>query len=151
MRTTLVSQLDIDATPQRVWRVLTDLSAYPDWNPFIVRAEGLVHAGSRLVLRMQPVGGRPITLKPTVVEAVEGACLRWRGTVGIPGLLDAEHVFRLTERNNGGSTLHQDEHFTGLLVPLMKASLRRSTLPAFAQMNEALKRRAEQVQTPVRG
>jgi hypothetical protein len=151
MSRTLVSQINIDAPPVRVWQVLTDLSAYPDWNPFIVRAEGRVDVGSRLTLRMQPAGGRPMTLKPTVVEAVEGSSLRWRGTVGIPGLLDAEHVFRLTERNGSGSTLHQDEHFHGLLVPLMTRSLHRKTLPAFVAMNEALRLRAEQVGTAVHG
>jgi uncharacterized protein YndB with AHSA1/START domain len=57
----VVSQIDIDANPERVWQVLTDLSAYPDWNPFIVRAEGRIDVGSRLTLRMRPVGGRPVT------------------------------------------------------------------------------------------
>ncbi len=151
MGTTLMSHIDIDADPRQVWRVLADLSAYPEWNPFIVRAEGRLEAGSRLTLRMQPVGGRGATLKPTVIEAVDGARLRWRGTVGIPGLLDAEHEFRLTDRDGGGTRLHQDERFHGLLVPLVSKSLHRRTLPAFSAMNEALKRRVEQAVTAVHG
>jgi hypothetical protein len=102
MGTTLVSQIDIDASPEQVWRLLTDLSAYPEWNPFIVRAEGRVEVGSRLTLRMQPVGGRPATLRPTIVQADEGSCLRWRGSVGVRGILDAEHVFRITARTAAG-------------------------------------------------
>lgn len=151
MSTTLVSQIDIDASPQRVWQVLTDLSAYPQWNPFIVRAEGPIEAGSRLTLRMRPVGGRAATLKPKVLEATEASRLRWRGTVGIPGLLDADHVFRLVPLDGGGTRLHQDEEFHGLLVPLVTRSLHRQTLPAFGAMNEALKHRAEHAATNISG
>lgn len=151
METTLVSQIDIDASPEEVWQVLTDLPAYPDWNPFIVRAEGRVEVGGQLRLRMQPVGGRPATLNPTVIEVVSGARLRWRGTLGVPGLLKAEHVFRLAARDDGGSRLHHDEHFHGLLVPLLSKSLHHSTLPAFVAMNQALKRRAERPVTAPHG
>jgi len=38
----------------------------------------------------------------------------------------------------------QHEQFRGVLVPFMGRSLDRRTLPAFEQMNQALKRRAEQ-------
>lgn len=151
MSTSLSTQIDIDASPPRVWQVLTDLPAYHEWNPFIVQAEGRVEVNGRLRLRMQPVGGRAATLKPTVAEVAEGSRLRWRGTLGIPGLLDAEHVFQLTERNGGGSRLDHHEHFHGLLVPLFAKSLHRHTLPAFAAMNEALKVRAEGAVTPARG
>jgi hypothetical protein len=150
MSTTLRSQIDIDAGPEQVWQVLTDLPAYPEWNPFIVRAEGHVTVGSRLTLRMQPVGGRPATLRPRVIDAVPGSVLRWRGTVGVPGIMDAEHVFRLVALDGGGTRLHQDEHFDGLLVPLLTKSLQRKTLPAFVAMNEALKQRVERA-AAVRG
>ena len=149
MSTTLTSQIDIDASPQRVWHVLTDLSAFPDWNPFIVRAGGRIEVGGKLTLRMQPVGGRAVTLKPTVIEAVDGSRLRWRGTVGIPGLLDADHVLELAPLDGGGTRLHHDEHFHGLLVPLMAKSVHRRTLPAFEAMNQALKHRAERAGTGV--
>jgi hypothetical protein len=41
-------------------------------------------------------------------------------------------------------SLVQHEQFRGVLVPFMGKSLDRRTLPAFEQMNQALKRRAEQ-------
>jgi Polyketide cyclase / dehydrase and lipid transport len=31
----LDSSIDIDAGPERVWEVLTDFGAYPEWNPFM--------------------------------------------------------------------------------------------------------------------
>jgi hypothetical protein len=145
----LSSQIDIDASPARVWEVLTDYSAYPEWNPFIVRAGGRTEVGSRLSLRMQPVGARAVSLRPMVVEAVEGSRLRWRGRLWMPGIFDAEHDFRVEALDGGRSRLSQDERFTGLLVAVMAGSLDRHTLPAFEAMNAALKLRAEQpVTTP---
>jgi hypothetical protein len=143
MNKRLVHAIDIDAGPERVWQVLTDLPAYPQWNPFIVRAEGHVDVGSALTLRMQPVGGRVATLRPTVVEATEPWRVRWMGRLGLPRILDANHEFRIEALPDGRSRLTQDEVFTGLLVPIVAKSLDRGTLPAFAAMNAALKERAE--------
>jgi hypothetical protein len=145
----LTSEVDVDASPARVWEVLTDYSTYPEWNPFTVRAEGRIEVGSRLSLRMQPVGARAVSLRPTVVEAVEGSRLRWRGRLWTPGIFDAEHDFRVEAVDGGRSRLSQNERFSGLLVAVMARSLDRHTLPAFEAMNAALKQRAEQpVTTP---
>ena len=146
----LSADVDIDATPQQVWDVLTDLAAYPAWNPFIVRAEGTVEPGRRLRLTMQPVGGRAMTLRPRLVEVDVARRLQWRGTLGVPGLMDAEHTFTLEPRGTGTRLIHQ-ETFRGVLVPLLAGSLDRRTLPAFVAMNEALKSRAEHMAPRARG
>jgi hypothetical protein len=147
----LRSRIDIDATPEEVWRVLGDVSAYPEWNPFIVQADGEVEEGRRVTLRMQPVGARAVTLQPTVLEVSVGRRLRWLGRIGMRGIFDAEHDFTLEARADGGTRLTQDERFSGVLVPFMARSLDRHTLPAFDAMNEALKHRVEHSQAPRRG
>jgi hypothetical protein len=146
----LVSSIDIEAPAERVWEMLIDFPAFPSWNPFIVQAEGQAEVGSRLTLRMQPAVGAAITLRPTVVEVVEGRRLRWLGRMGIPGLFDADHLFVVEPRGASAARLVQQEQFTGLLVPFFRRSLDRGTLPAFQAMNVALKGRAE-TQTPARG
>jgi hypothetical protein len=92
---------------------------------------------------MQPVGGSAVTLRPTVVEVVDGQRLRWHGRLGVPRLFDADHMFTVEARGAGESQLVQQEHFSGLLVPFFRGSLDRGTLPAFHAMNTALKDRAE--------
>ena len=141
------THIDIDATPERVWQVLSDFGSYSAWNPFITSAVGEARPGSRLMLRMQPVGARGVTLRPTVLEATPGHRLRWLGRFGIPWIFDAEHSLAITRREEGGVRLSQNERFTGVLVPLMARSLDRHTQPAFEAMNTALKHRAEQPAT----
>jgi uncharacterized protein YndB with AHSA1/START domain len=50
----LTAEIEIAASPDRVWEVLTDLDAYPAWNPFIRRASGELREGARLEVVIQP-------------------------------------------------------------------------------------------------
>jgi len=139
----LHTEILIGATAEQVWRVLTDFDAYHLWNPFMVEAQGRAAVGERLSLRMQPVGGSAMTFTPTVLEAVPGRRLRWRGRLVMPGVFDGEHSFTI-ETHAAGVRLIQHENFTGVLVPLLAGQLDRGTLPGFELMNHALKERVEQ-------
>ena len=140
---TLYTDLEIAAPAERVWAILADLPAYPAWNPFIRRITGALEPGARLEVRLEPPGGMGATLRPTVLAADPGRELRWRGSLGVRGLFDAEHRFALEPAGAGRVRFVQEERFTGLLVPLLAKSLDRHTLPGFEAMNRALKARAE--------
>lgn len=147
MKKELSTSIEIEGSPRQVWQALTGFAAYAEWNPFIVDARGACAWGSTLRLRMQPVGGRPATLTPTVREVVPERRLRWVGTFLSPYLLRADHTFTI-ERRRGGCRLLQEETFTGALVPLISRSLDARTLPAFVLMNQALKAVVEQARVP---
>ncbi|TDC44089.1 SRPBCC domain-containing protein [Micromonospora sp. KC213] len=135
------TQVDVDATPQRVWEVLTDFPRYAQWNPFIREAAGEARVGSTLSLRMFPVAGRPMSFKPRVLAAREAAELRWLGRLILPGIFDGEHLFVLTP-HGGGTRVVQSETFSGILVPLF-GKVVNGTVADFERLNEALKSRAE--------
>jgi hypothetical protein len=138
----LRTQIEIEATPDRVWEILTDFAAYPEWNPFIQTIEGDAAPGSKLEVRIEPPGGRAMTFKPTVLEAAPRQELRWLGRVLVPGLFDGEHSLRIEPMGDSRVRFIQAELFTGVLVPLFGKGLEK-TERGFAAMNEALKRRAE--------
>lgn len=134
--------VEIHASAERVWAVLTDFAAYEEWNPFIRAISGVPEEGARLRVRIEPPGGRAMTFRPTVKAAVAGRELRWLGRLWVPGLFDGEHAFRIEPRAEGSSRFVQAETFRGVLVPLFVVTLRK-TRQGFVAMNEALKVRAE--------
>jgi len=139
----LHTEIEIAAPAGRVWRILTDLDAFPAWNPFIRRASGELRTGGRLDILLQPHGGSSMRFRPTVLNATPERELRWIGHLLVPGIFDGEHIFQIEPNGRGGVRFTQMEHFSGLLLPLLRGKLRRETLPGFEAMNEALKERAE--------
>jgi hypothetical protein len=144
MSRTLQADIEIQASADQVWEVLTDLAAYRDWNPFMVEASGTPLPGRRLELHMRLPGRREMTFRPEVLEADPGRKLRWLGRLLVPGLFDGEHGFTIEPVGPGRVRLTQREDFRGLLVPLLLARIGEPTLASFHQMNRALKARVEQ-------
>ena len=48
----LNSEIEINASPETVWKLLTDTSRFPEWNPFIRRLSGEFKVGQKLVVFM---------------------------------------------------------------------------------------------------
>ena len=141
----LHTEIEIEASAERVWAVLADFSAYPRWNPFIRSAVGVPEQGARLRIALQPGGGKPMRFSPVVIAAEPGRELRWLGRFLVPGLFDGEHSFLIEPLGKGKVRFRQSERFSGILVGLLRASLDRDTRRGFEEMNRALKLRAEEV------
>jgi hypothetical protein len=139
----LHSEVDIEASAESVWKLLTDLASYAQWNPFVRRAAGEAQVGSQLDVYLQPDDGRGMRLRPIVLVAEPMHELRWRGKLFISGLFDGEHSFTIVPLGPDRVRLVQHEVFTGLLVPVLWNGLKDSTLRGFRAMNQALKEQAE--------
>lgn len=139
---TITTSIDIDAPASTVWRVLTDVERYPEWNPFIRRLEGSLTPGARLVVRIAPPGAKGMTFRPRVISVAVARELAWLGSVGVRGIFDGEHSFAIEPRGAGGCRFVHSERFTGILVPLLGRSL-EATETGFTLMNEAIRDRAE--------
>ena len=138
------TEVEIQSSPDRIWQVLTDFAAFPDWNPFIKSVTGGLEPGSHLVIKIQPPKGMGMTFKPVVLAAEPGRELRWRGKLLMPGLFDGEHFFSIEDIGEGRARMVQGEKFTGLLVPVLAPTgIYRNTEAGFREMNKALKAQAE--------
>jgi hypothetical protein len=138
----IATAVEIDAPPDRVWEVLVDLPAYPQWNPFIVQADGKVAVGETLSLRMALPGWEPLTIEPRLLVVEPGRELRWRGRLLLPGLFDGEHAFVFTELADGRTRVDHVEDFVGLLLPIAKRLIHAKTVASFHALDAALAARA---------
>jgi hypothetical protein len=137
------TEILIQATPEKVWSVLTDFDNYHEWNPFIKSITGIVAVGNTIKARIEPPGASGMTFKPTVLVYAKAKEFRWLGHLLFKGLFDGEHCFRLIDNKDGTTTFIQSEQFEGFLVPLFSKMLDTNTLEGFRQMNEKLKQEAE--------
>jgi hypothetical protein len=140
----LRSEIEIQASAERVWQLLTDFPSFPQWNPFIRKASGAIRVGERLEVSIQPSGASGMTFRPTVLKAEPNRELRWLGHLLISGLFDGEHSFTIEPLGASRVRFTQREVFTGLLVPLFARGLDTDTRRGFEEMNQALKSKAEQ-------
>lgn len=132
----ITTTIDLPAPPERVWAILTDFAAYPEWNPFVTRAEGDWAVGNTVAIT---AGG--MDFKPKVLAFDAGRELRWKGKLLFNGLFDGEHYFLLTDNGDGTTSLEHGEYFSGLLVPAFRRKLEGDTKAGFEGMNEALAER----------
>jgi hypothetical protein len=136
------TEREVDAPPAAVWAVLTDLPAYPAWNPHVVAAEGDLREGARVDIRVRTGDGRPRAMRVTVDRVEPERALSWVGTVGGPRVFEARHSFELHPLAGDRTRLVNREDLTGLLVGIVvpdDASL------SYEAANEALAERVAAV------
>jgi len=136
------TEIKINAPAEKVWNVLSDFEAYPEWNPFVKYIKGTVAVNNKIETHIAPPGANAMTFKPRVLKFDTNKELRWLGHLLIPGLFDGEHIFELMANGNT-TTFVQREEFRGILIPLFKKMLDVNTRQGFEAMNKALKERAE--------
>lgn len=142
-KTELRSEVEIDAPPSHVFRVLVDFARYEAWNPYLTSMRGKLEVGQELRVDLSLPEGGSYELKPVVTRVAEPRELRWIGRFwGAAFLLQAEHSFLLSEPRPGVTRVVQGQDFSGLLLRFAGSALTQAARGAI-YMNAALKKRAE--------
>lgn len=145
--------VEIAAPIDVVWRVMTDLPRYPEWNPFVVAIEprgGALRVGTAIALTVRWAGrGGARTLEvvdrldaPARDGEVQRALMEYRFVGWLPrlALVRGSRQQSLEQAPGGATTYRTSERFTGLLaraVPLARVQ------DGFERHARALKARAE--------
>ena len=138
----LRTEIEIQATPDKVWQVLTDLDKYPEWNPFIHHAIGKAKVGEKVDITFQS-GSKEMTLHCTVVKVEPNKELCWKYHVALPFLFSGEHSFIIEQVESNKVRFIDREIFNGLLVSSQAKDMDTNSRQGFEAMDKALKARAE--------
>jgi hypothetical protein len=141
----LKTAIRINATPDKVWTVLTDFNNYPNFNPFIRSLEGEVAVGHNIKVKITPPDANGMTFTPKVLKFEQNKEFRWIGKLLFGGLFDGEHAFVLIDNGDGTTTFEHSERFKGILVPFFKKTIDNNTRRGFEAMNAKIKALAEQL------
>jgi hypothetical protein len=135
-------QIDIDASPERVWQVFTDFRSFPSWNPFIRKMKGELVPGRKLHITLR-LGRRKLRFRPRVTVVKPAREIRWLARQPIHRLFDVERAFEFEPRGTSGTRFVQSEVGRGLMAPIIMPLMRRRIAKGYAALNQALKTRAE--------
>jgi hypothetical protein len=132
------TEILINATPEKVWAVLSKFKEYPKWNPFINALSGDMIVGKKIKIVVQGM-----KIKPELLVYEKNKELRWIGHLLVNGIFDGEHFFILVDNGNGTTTFKHGEKFNGILIPLLKNTLENKLKKSYLKMNEKLKEQVE--------
>ena len=139
----VVTEIEINASPEHVWEILTDFAAYGKWNPFLYRVIGEANLDTQVRTFVKTLG-RETKLNCHIITLEPNRELCWSWHIFWPGLYSGEHSFTIAPLDGNRVRFVNREVFSGLLVPLFRKTLDRDTASGFKAMDQALKTRAEQ-------
>ena len=131
--------INIKASSDTIWRILTDAPNYPAWDPGVIRIEGRIAPGEKLTAwsKLSPDRAFPVR----VTEFEPGRRMVWSG--GMPlGLFKGVRTFTLLPKNDGSTDFALHEEFSGLLLPLIGRTIPDLTR-TFQEFAAGLKAHAE--------
>jgi uncharacterized protein YndB with AHSA1/START domain len=128
----------IQATPERVWSILTDAAAWPNWDSGVTKVDGRVALGEKLTVAVEANPGRSFPVKVVQLSTPE----RMVFLGGMPvKLFTGRRTYSLVPEGNG-TRFTMREEYTGPLAGMMIKSI-PDLGPSFRRFAEGLKQRVE--------
>ncbi len=138
----IVHTLDAAAPAATVWRVVTDLDRYPEWNPFVVGCRSTLEPGAPIVMRVRVL---PFVTQPqreTVFEHLPGRRLSY-GIAPLPlGALASRRAHEVESLAADRARYVSRFELSGWLAPVVEGLLGGRLRAGFTAMSHALVARA---------
>lgn len=142
MRKDIRTEIEINASAEKVWQILSDFENFPNWNPFVVKVLGTPKVDEILKIEVQLPESMKLKFTPLVLKAEPNKELRWVGTMPL-GAFRGEHFYQIETLDENKVRFVHGEHFKGWFVGVIWRMVGNQTETGYRLMNEALKKEAE--------
>ena len=119
--------INIKASPDKIWRLLTKANEFPNWNSTVSSIEGKIALGEQLKIKVPVAPDRLFKVK--VSEFIPNKSMVWRD--GTAPMFQGIRTYVLTPNSDGTTHFSMRETFRGLMLPMIAGYL-----PDFAPIFE---------------
>lgn len=138
------AEIEIDASPETIFDILTDLAKYPEWNPFTPQIESTLALGAPVDMRVRLRGADRLSRQVEYVTANERPVkLCWGGNIPWRFLIRADRCQTLVPLEANRTRYVCTDEISGWLTPLVIRFFGPAMQRGFEDCARALKKRAE--------
>jgi hypothetical protein len=139
----LTTEIQINSSPEILWKVITDFKNYYQWNPILQKIKGEPIIGNQLEIHLSTIGGKNRVYHPKVIKITPNHELRWKGTLFFSQIFSGERIFLIEKLSENKVNFVNKEIFSGIGVRFTSQKMEDDIVASFKKMNEALKKTTE--------
>jgi uncharacterized protein YndB with AHSA1/START domain len=132
----------INAPADVVWRVLTDLPRYAEWNPFCLECESTLKPGDPIRMKVN-LGRKPQQVEEVVEEFVAGRHFAYHMKPYPAGALSSLRSHDVEKLGPAQTRYRSHFELRGWMKPLVIALFGTKLRAGFGAMTESVRERAE--------
>ena len=138
------AEIDIDASPEHVFDILTDLDRYPEWNPFTPTIDSTLKIGEPVRMRVRLLDGKRLFRQTEYVTANDRPNkLCWGANIPVRKLVRADRCQTLEALGTDRTRYICTDEISGWLMPIVIRFFGPAMQRVFEDCALALKQRAE--------
>lgn len=136
--------IEINASAETVWQVLTDLPRYGEWNPFCLECRSTLKPGETIVMTVQ-LTSKPQQVVEFINEHVPGRRFAYNMKPVALGALASLRSHDVEALGPARARYRSYFKLSGWMMPLVKALFGQKLVHGFGAMTKAVGQRAEQL------
>jgi hypothetical protein len=138
----IATEIALQATQDRIWNILIDFPAYPEWNRLMKAVRGQAAPDAPLEVDLH-YWGKPVqTVAGRITGFMAPKYLSWSYAHRLGAwFLNSEHVLRLKEKEDGRVIFFQEVYHTGLGLRFRRRDVEHYVRLSLDKLNDDLKHR----------